>query len=411
MRHSRTHRLHSISVAGILIVAAAGSAHAQWTVVNLHPADAPSSEARGVRDGQQVGIAGELGVVWSGTAESAVILNPTPGQGAAANCVQTAVQGGRGHVPFDGLWRSHAGLWTGTAKSFMDLNPEFSVASEIAAMHGDTQVGLWFAPSEEMFSLGRACLWHGTVESFVDLTPPGFLFSEARGVHGDQQVGGTFDKGLPHACMWTGTPESYVALQPPEGLFSIAQCTDGVHQYGLVLAWDGEDFATVNAQVGRWSGTADSWVNMTPKGLYGGIIAAADGDAQVGATAADVNGNPPFRAALWSGTAESYVDLHPFLPLGYTESQALGIWHDAEGTAYIVGSAFNSEMNRTEAVMWVSTGLCRADFNGDGSVNSQDFFDFLAVFFESDASADFNADLVVNSQDFFDFLAAFFGPC
>ncbi|MGE3106897.1 MAG: GC-type dockerin domain-anchored protein [Phycisphaerales bacterium] len=54
-------------------------------------------------------------------------------------------------------------------------------------------------------------------------------------------------------------------------------------------------------------------------------------------------------------------------------------------------------------------GSCPADFNADGSVNSQDFFDFLAAFFASDA--DFNHDGVTNSQDFFDFLAAFFAGC
>jgi hypothetical protein len=54
---------------------------------------------------------------------------------------------------------------------------------------------------------------------------------------------------------------------------------------------------------------------------------------------------------------------------------------------------------------------CSADFNGDGVVNSQDFFDFLGRFFASDALADFNADGVVNSQDFFDFLTAFFKGC
>jgi hypothetical protein len=47
-----------------------------------------------------------------------------------------------------------------------------------------------------------------------------------------------------------------------------------------------------------------------------------------------------------------------------------------------------------------------ADFNGDGSVNSQDLFDFLAAFFAGDA--DFNGDGVTNSQDFFDFLTVFF---
>jgi hypothetical protein len=54
---------------------------------------------------------------------------------------------------------------------------------------------------------------------------------------------------------------------------------------------------------------------------------------------------------------------------------------------------------------------CSADFNHDGVVNSQDFFDFLNVFFANLPAADFNADATVNSQDFFDFLNAFFSGC
>jgi hypothetical protein len=54
---------------------------------------------------------------------------------------------------------------------------------------------------------------------------------------------------------------------------------------------------------------------------------------------------------------------------------------------------------------------CSADFNADGEVNSQDFFDFITAFFGEEASSDFNQDGVINSQDFFDFLAAFFGGC
>jgi hypothetical protein len=54
---------------------------------------------------------------------------------------------------------------------------------------------------------------------------------------------------------------------------------------------------------------------------------------------------------------------------------------------------------------------CMADFNGDGVVNSQDFFDFLGRFFALDVRADVNADGVVNSQDFFDFLVQFFKGC
>jgi hypothetical protein len=54
---------------------------------------------------------------------------------------------------------------------------------------------------------------------------------------------------------------------------------------------------------------------------------------------------------------------------------------------------------------------CRADFNNDTRVNSQDFFDFLGAFFAQHPSADFNADRAINSQDFFDFLAVFFAGC
>lgn len=52
---------------------------------------------------------------------------------------------------------------------------------------------------------------------------------------------------------------------------------------------------------------------------------------------------------------------------------------------------------------------CPADWNHDGVINSQDFFEFIATFFND--NADFNYDGVTTSQDFFDFLAAFFAGC
>jgi len=54
---------------------------------------------------------------------------------------------------------------------------------------------------------------------------------------------------------------------------------------------------------------------------------------------------------------------------------------------------------------------CIADFNHDGVVNSQDYFDFLVAFFNNNIAADFNHSGTVNSQDYFDFLVAFFTGC
>ncbi len=49
-----------------------------------------------------------------------------------------------------------------------------------------------------------------------------------------------------------------------------------------------------------------------------------------------------------------------------------------------------------------------ADWNGDGFKNDTDFFDFVNVFFDTEAESDFNCDGGLNDQDWFDFTNAFF---
>lgn len=62
-------------------------------------------------------------------------------------------------------------------------------------------------------------------------------------------------------------------------------------------------------------------------------------------------------------------------------------------------------------IMEIDGHPCPADLDGDGVVNSNDFFSFLSVFFSLGPGADFNNDGVIDSGDFFAFLGYFFNGC
>jgi hypothetical protein len=85
------------------------------------------------------------------------------------------------------------------------------------------------------------------------------------------------------------------------------------------------------------------------------------------------------------------------------------------GERFRIRLASFSSTDEGTAIMTISCqSACPCDFNRDGVLNSQDYFDFLTCFFgggcPSGQDADYNDDTVVNSQDYFDFLTCFFGP-
>ena len=74
-----------------------------------------------------------------------------------------------------------------------------------------------------------------------------------------------------------------------------------------------------------------------------------------------------------------------------------------DGTLIVCGIGNNVRAYRTER--------CRADFNGDGSVNTQDVLAFLNAWVSGDARADINGDGTVNTQDVIAFLNLWTAGC
>jgi hypothetical protein len=102
-------------------------------------------------------------------------------------------------------------LWSGTAASAVDLNPANSISSQGVTVFGDTQAGL--ARGNAIGSRDHATLWHGTAASAVDLNPAGFISSAVTDNSATTQVGyGYLTPDIFHALAWNGSADSFVDL-------------------------------------------------------------------------------------------------------------------------------------------------------------------------------------------------------
>lgn len=105
--------------------------------------------------------------------------------------------------------------------------------------------------------------------------------------------------------------------------------------------------------------------------------------------------NPNANALRWGTLYNFRVDLN-IAPI-HTGALSLGLFRP--------GTPDSVEVDNLP----VPGTPCVADWNASGEITSQDFFDFMAVFFEGIADA--NGDGETDSQDFFDFLSSFFSGC
>lgn len=178
--------------------------------------------------------------LWSGSAASAVDLTPlglgfSAGRALGTDGVQQ-VGFGLQALSLNAFGGPFAVVWSGTADSAVNLNPPDSGSSQANAVSGGQQVGYGYFPH-------RALLWMGSAESMVDLHPEGYAASEANATNGVQQAGSGFvgdaftSEGHSHALVWTGSAESAVDLNQflPPGYTDAA--ATGIDAAGNVVGW------------------------------------------------------------------------------------------------------------------------------------------------------------------------------
>jgi hypothetical protein len=308
---------------------------ATWETVNLHPPGSINSVLGATTGTRQGGTSSAHAGLWSGTAASFVDLHPSAGAASEFLLGMSATQ----QVGYfnDGTYL-HACLWNGTAASFVDLNPAAVANYSYAyATDGTTQAGYAVITAT---SNSHACIWTGTAASFVDLNPAGIVASQIMAAGGGQQGGRIVASGYNHAAIWSGTAASYVDLAPTDTNASLVSATDGITQGGYRVV--GSQHACI------WHGTPASFVDLHPGApATASSVNAVSGAYQAGYTL--VAGQ--FHAALWQGTVASFVDLHALLPTGYLNSTANGIWTDGR-FIQVVGSAYNIAAMHDDAMIW-----------------------------------------------------------
>jgi hypothetical protein len=225
--------------------------------------------------------------------------------------------------------------------TFTILHPAGATMSWSYQASGDVQAGFAnFGPGP------HAGIWSGTAASWLDLNPPGASdSSRVFAVAGAEQAGyATFPVIGTHAGVWSGDAVSWSDLNPAGATASFAHGTSGTEQVGYA------DFGA-GFRAGLWSGSAASWVDLNPAGAVASQLRGTTGTVQAGH--ADFGGG--FQAGIWSGTPGSWANLHALLPAACTMSESKWISNDG-GVLSVVGFSFNSVTGEEEAVLWTGPG-------------------------------------------------------
>ena len=204
--------------------------------------------------------------LWNGSAASAVNLTPFDlgyggGQAYGTDGVQQ-VGVGRQSLGFGAYSQPFAVLWSGTPDSAVSLNPANSTESSALAVANGQQVGY-------IYSFQHAALWTGTAATVVDLHPTGYTSSQALATNDVQQAGfGWVNTPAQvtrrHALVWTGSAASVVDLNQFMPLGFTDAAATGIDAAGNVVGWavKGSSNGTAATHAVMW-GPSDAAANFS----------------------------------------------------------------------------------------------------------------------------------------------------
>lgn len=306
-----------------------------WTVTNLHPDGARQSRALAASGSVQAGSATFSGNSragsWTGSAESWDPIN-NPFASISSETLGIYVDEGVGFL--QALEGANQAMRYDDG-GVTSLHPDGATQSVASGVSADQQSGY-----AVFGGVSHAGLWRGTAGSWVDLHPAGAMHSVAEATNGTKQAGYVEIAERLHASLWSGTRESWVDLSPAGSTGSVVYGISGSQQVGYAVI-DGVTCA------GLWQETRESWINLAPDLATFSFAHATNGTQQVGYVVLEGQ----TRASWWNGIASSWVDLSEFVPDEFSDSYARGISTDGINT-YISGFGYNTRTNRYEALLW-----------------------------------------------------------
>ncbi|MDQ7014277.1 MAG: GC-type dockerin domain-anchored protein [Planctomycetota bacterium] len=192
--------------------------------------------------------------------------------------------------------------------------------------------------------------------------------------------------------------------------------------WGMSLSGDGETLFVLSHDYGDGYLTNEHRiVDLTTGTVVAVNSYTGSGSFQNSAVAAQTNDDGTiFAAASWgdAGNTEPEVrifdrDLNMIGSID-TAGSPFELDMSRDGRYVLVGSKAvhaNTFGNGGNTYAYENDSLCVADFNGDGTVNTQDVLAFLNAWTSDDPSADINGDGSVNTQDVIMFLNLWNAGC